>query len=207
MISKTCYLTMNLFFKTQKLLKYKKFVRSSLKKRENYGIINNIFNKLLANKLLILNLSLLNKDIDKKILKSLYLKFKNFKNMLFSRRFNLFIDFLKLTTLFIEKKVDIKVYISVLGTIFKILPKRAHSKFFFFLKHLFNILISQKNTNIKGIKFMINGKLKGKLRASSLKILVGKIGTQTISSEIDFSKVHVYTIYGCFGLKIWVNYI
>ena len=54
---------------------------------------------------------------------------------------------------------------------------------------------------------MINGKLKGKLRASSLKILVGKIGTQTISSEIDFSKVHVYTIYGCFGIKIWVNYI
>lgn len=207
MISKTCYLTMNVFFKTQKLLKYKKFVRASLRKKNDYKIINNIFNKLLDNKLLILNLSLINKDIDKKILKSLYLKFKNFKNMLFSRRFNLFIDFLKLTTLFIEKKVDIKVYISILGTIFKILPKRAHSKFFFFLKHLFNILINQKNTTIKGIKFMINGKLKGKLRASSLKILVGKIGTQTISSEIDFSKVHVYTIYGCFGLKIWVNYI
>lgn len=207
MISKTCYLTMNVFFKTQKLLKYKKVVRSSLKKNTNYTTVNKIFNKLLANKLLVLNMLLINKQIDKKILKSLFLKFKNFKNMLFSRRFNLFIDFLKLTTLFIEKKINIKTYISVLGTIFKILPKRAHSKFFFFIKHLFNILITQKDTKIKGIKFMINGKLKGKLRASSLKILVGKIGTQTISSEIDFSKVHVYTIYGCFGIKIWVNYI
>lgn len=213
-MSQTCYLTLNVFYKTERLLKFRKIIRLSLKKlkknaKKNKILTTQLFNKTFANKLLILNMVLLNKSINKKILKFLYNDFKSFKNMLFSRRFNLFIDFLKLTSLFVEQKIDIKVYLPVLGRIFKILPKRMHSKFFFFLKHLIKVLIDKTNidTKVKGVHVVINGKLKGKLRSSTLKMLVGKIGTQTISSKIDFSKLHVFTMYGTFGFKMWVNYI
>lgn len=213
--SQTCYLTINVFYKTQRLLKFKKyikrkkFIRSALKlkKQNTYNLTAKIFNKTFKNKLFVLNMFLLNKQINRKVLVSLYKNFLTFKNMLFSRRFNLFMDFLKLTTLFIKRKINVNVYLTVLGTIFKILPKKMHSKFFFFLKHLINTLIKQKGTTIKGVNFVINGKLKGKLRSSTLKNLVGKIGTQTISSQIDYAKVHIFTMYGCFGFKMWVNYI
>lgn len=197
------FLTLNTYYKTQKLLKYK---RSWSNKKIIKNIIN-IFHKFLPNKLLVLKQNLVNKQIDKKLLRNLYLNLKIFKNTMFSRRFNLFIDFLKLTNLFMKKEININTYIYIIGTIFRVLPKKAHGRFFTFVKYLFTLLIENKETQICGIKFIINGKLRGKLRASSSKILVGRIKTQTINSNIDFAKAHVYTIYGCFGLKIWVNYI
>ena len=60
--------------------------------------------------------------------------------------------------------------------------------------------------SIAGLKFLVAGKLKGKLRAKSFKLEIGKIGIQTITSDIDFSKVHINTLYGCFGLKTWIKY-
>jgi len=119
--------------------------------------------------------------------------------MLFSRRFDFYYDFLKLTSLFIIKKVELRVYNTILGRVFKFLMKKSHNKFFNFLKKLAHVLT--RSSTIEGVKFGINGRLKGKLRAKSFKLEIGKIGKQTIVSEIDFSKVHINTLYGCFGLK------
>lgn len=124
--------------------------------------------------------------------------------MLFSRRFNLYFDFLKMTSLLIAKKININSYNIVLGTIFKFLTKKSHSKFFIFIKKLAYLLIS--SSTIEGIKINISGKLKGKLRAKPFKMAIGKISTQTIASDLGFSKVHIHTLYGCFGLKTWIKY-
>lgn len=77
-----------------------------------------------------------------------------------------------------------------------------------FLKTCFILLTvnSKRKNSIKGLKLVISGKLKGKPRSSSTLLLVGNISSQTLDSKIDFSKTHVYTIYGVFGLKLWVSY-
>ena len=53
-----------------------------------------------------------------------------------------------------------------------------------FLKTCFTLLIyGLKSTNsIKGIKLLINGKLKGKPRSDSTLILVGNVSNQTLDS-------------------------
>jgi len=56
-------------------------------------------------------------------------------------------------------------------------------------------------SKIVGVKLLINGKLKGKLRSSSLTINKGRIGAQVLSNDIEFAKVHVNTMYGCFGFQ------
>ena len=60
--------------------------------------------------------------------------------------------------------------------------------------------------NILGIKFLVNGKILGKLRSSSKLISVGSVPIRTINADIMFSQSHVYTLYGAFGFKLWVHY-
>jgi len=169
-------------------------------------MITRLFSKMVKHKILVLNVSLLNIHLNKKLLVKFYFVFKKFQNLLFARRFHLFMDFLKIASLFITKKIRSNTFLIILGTIFKILPKKLHAKFFAFLKTLLRFLIQHKGTKIEGVKFTIAGKLRGKLRSSSLRMLIGKLWNQSIISEIDFAKVHVHTLYGCFGLKIWIKY-
>jgi ribosomal protein S3 len=57
-------------------------------------------------------------------------------------------------------------------------------------------------SRVRGIKFVINGKIKGKTRSSSNIISFGKIPTQSISKVVDYSNIHVFTVYGVFGFKL-----
>jgi len=63
---------------------------------------------------------------------------------------------------------------------------------------------SPKGLRIKGLKFLIQGKLKGKPRSKSFLYTVGRIPVQTVTANIDFAKSHVFTIYGVFGMKLWI---
>lgn len=90
-------------------------------------------------------------------------------------------------------------------------------KFFLNKKKLFfnreNLLLSIpsikfENLNyIKGIKFNINGKIKGKLRAKSYNILIGSVPKNNKNTKIEYYKMHSYTVYGKFGLKFWIHRI
>ncbi len=174
------------------------------KKKGWIKALSTLTKNLPSNNLIVHKITVLNKQINMKIVQIVHSKLKFFKKMLFSRRFDLYYDFLKLTSLLITRKVKIGVYNVILGKIFKYLMKKSHNKFFNFLKKLSHLVT--KSSTIGGIKFGINGKLKGKLRAKSFKLEIGKIGIQTITSDIDFSKVHINTLYGCFGLKTWIKY-
>lgn len=216
-LTNTSFFNIQLFFKSIKSKTYK-LNFSLLKSRKNLDDyknfrINKLFItqfKLLKKSVTILRINNLNKEIDLKVIKFLYLNFKRFTNLLFARRFNLFIDFIKLTSLFIVSKIDSNTYLYVLGQIFRLLTKKKHSRFMYFLKYLFTRLIKStsksQNSMIKGIKFIINGKILGKPRSSSSRLLVGSVPIQTLNSNISFSKTHVYTLYGVFGFKFWVFY-
>jgi len=214
------YINLELFYRSVKITSYnrKGFVNTNLRQSLllNQGLFS-LFTKafpLNPLKLLVFNSVALNKVINKKILSFIYNKTKHFKNSIFVRRFTLYVDFLKITTLLIQNKVSAEKYVFLLMHILKFLSKRIHARFLEFLKALFKIIVFdlpklaslQKVTNdkIAGLKFILNGKIKGKPRASVSTILEGSVPTQSFSTDIDFAKSHVYTLYGVFGIRIWI---
>ncbi len=209
----TTALNIEAFTRTSKLLKYRKTLKKkglSNSKYTKYNKVNDlILNSLknqFANSNLLINYNNINKNIDKKILTNSFKTFRKFSTVLFSRGFNLFIDFLKIVSLVDQNKINPKVFLLILGQIFKNLTKKKHTKFIFFIKTIFDSLITSENNNVIGIKLVINGRLMGKTRASTVKIERGSLSLNTVNSGCIAEKMHVYTLYGAFGFKIWVNY-
>jgi hypothetical protein len=209
------FLNISIFFRSNKTLFYRR--KGLVQKSKNFSnltlkplFFNNFRN--LSNNILSIKLTNLNNYLDRDLLNSFYGNFKRFVGVLFNRRFNLFIDFLKINCLFLKSRISSRSYLSLLGQIFRILPKSKHGRFLLFLKILFKSLIDiSKNSRDKnviqivGIKLLISGRLKGKPRSSRSCIQVGSVPSQSLEKNVDFSKVHVYTLYGAFGFKIWVH--
>lgn len=212
-------LNLFLYYKKAKLSIYRKKI---IKKKYimNVYIKNKLFSTLFYNYINILgynffdfNILNLNFYINKKKLVSIYKELKRFSFNIFKRRFNLFIDFLKMTILFFDSFIGVSSYIKIWALIFKNLHKRLHGKFFFFVKTVINFLLKfdlvskNKKKNPKfsfaGLKFLLSGRIRGKSRSSSTLIQLGSVPTQTITKKIDFASSHVYTLYGVFGIKIW----
>jgi ribosomal protein S3 len=95
----------------------------------------------------------------------------------------------------------------MLGLIFKSLSKRQHTRYVSFIRDTLKIL-TETTTFLKnavhGVKFLLSGRILGKQRSSSRLVLVGRLPLQTINKRIEFSSLHIYTLYGVFGLKTWV---
>jgi Ribosomal protein S3, C-terminal domain len=215
-VNNHCYLNLSVFYRTSKISTYKKKISKNYnrgKNLKNFRLNSLFFSpfKILKNNLTFLKFDNINQKLNTSHVRFIYQKIGRFSGVLFSRRFTLLIDFIKVCSLFSEGKISSKIFLSFLGQIFRVLPKRKHNRFLFFLKYLFQILLENneiKNlsslSNIIGIKFIVNGKLQGKTRADSSCIQVGAVPIQTISKNIDYSMSHVYTLYGAFGFRIWV---
>ncbi len=196
-------------FKLKKKFLKKKFFNYKLNK--NFNQIKNIFNslKFFKNNIVIFTFINLNITLKKKK-KNVKLFFEEFKKIalkVFPRRLRFFLEFIQLSILFLENKIKIKFFISIFCEIFRILTKKLHSKFFIFINQYFNFLITnplKDKKNLLGIKFIINGKLKGKMRSNSYILSIGTVPIQSFKASIDFAKAHTFNRYGVFGLKIWV---
>jgi hypothetical protein len=209
-VSNSFFLDLELFFLTNKISVFRKKL-ALLNDINNNSIISNFFFKqfkLLKINSIFFTFNVLNLKIKKSIVFFFFKKLKKSGSLLFSRRFSFFLDFIKILSLFSTSQISAQIFLVFLQKIFKNLTKKTHNQFLSFLKTCFTLLIyGLKSTNsIKGIKLLINGKLKGKPRSDSTLILVGNVSNQTLDSKIDFSKIHVYTVYGVFGLKLWVSY-
>ena len=200
-------LNLSLFFRTSKLIGYQK-IKKSFKTTNNdfdasflQPLVKNHFS-ILKNNNIQLSVVNLNHMVKTSEMVSFFNKLRRFSTTLFARRFNLFLDFLKFSCLFEGKKVDSKIFLGLIGEIFRVLPKRKHNIFIIFLKTAFSILV--KRGKVCGLRLLINGRLKGKPRSNSMSILVGSAPVQSLSKDIEFSKLHVYTLNGAFGFKFWV---
>jgi hypothetical protein len=216
------YLT--LFFRTAKITGYRRKTIKMLNVSKNSSktlsfkttsvaktFLTNFF--LLKTNHAVLKIKSINNQIDNTLLKQYYQKTSRFMSTLFLRKFSLYIDFLKLSVLFYLRMASAQTLLHILSQIFKVLPKRKHTRFLFFLKHIFHMFVDETSvtvpsaisSNIRGIKFVVNGKLQGKTRSSSSCIQVGAVPIQSIAKNIEFSRLHVYTLYGAFGFKIWIH--
>lgn len=217
-LNNICYCYFNFFFKSKKILSLKKKRRNAktLLKAKKYLKLNKFLNKTLRlnrNTLIFFSIKNLNRVINKKLIKFFYQYLKRFARMYFQRTFNLFIDFIKICSLFCEGKVKSKTFLLFLNFIFKSISKKAHLRFLSFLKDLFRTIIYRapfiskivKQNPILGIKLMISGRLRDKPRASFHCIQEGSLSTTCLSHQLDYSRIHVYTILGVFGFKIWIS--
>lgn len=195
-------------FLIEKTILRKKICKNKILKKQ---IIkkNRLFSNLLKNNLLFLTIKNLNKIAlkNKQSIRVLhYILNRQFKAKLFSRRHHLYKDFIKISCLFLMKKITADAYVNILGTIFKILPKKLHSTYSRLIQNLFLFLINDSFSTIQGIKLIINGKFKGKLRASIVNFSIGKIKAQSLSADVSYAKTFVITMYGSFGFRLWINY-
>ena len=202
------FVNFNLFYTKRKLNFIKKKKLSRIKKIINIKVLLKLFSKIAVKfniTKLKFNFVILNNKVDKNILTFFYNKFKKYSIILFEKKFYLFIDFLKIISLVYCNILKIKNLLIVLTTIFSNLHKKKHTKFIDFIDFIFSCLCEKINSNIKGIKFILKGKLLGKSRASIYIIKKGRISIQTLKENISFNKQHIYTKYGVFGFKLWVN--
>lgn len=135
--------------------------------------------------------------------------FKRDGKKMFPRRFNFFLEFLQISILFLKQKITADFMIKIIAEIFTMLEKKLHSKFLNFInQYLCHLLAEASNfkstISLKGLKFVISGKLKGKPRCSKHLLKIGRVPIQTLKCNIDYGKAPVYTIYGVFGFKLWV---
>ena len=217
---------LDLYFRKKKLIKFKKL---KLKKDKTTNkLTTNIIFCLLKNfndKFNVNSLNLKIKILNRLIIFNFFFKqlkkqLKVFKKSLFERRLSLYFDLIKIIVLYQTSQLNLDVLMIVLGEIFQRLTKQKHGLFLKFVKVLFkNILLelTQKNLKsnkqkiyksiycvIKGVKLVISGKLKGKLRAKKTSFLFGSVPISTNSKVIPYSKIDVYTVYGKYGFKLWI---
>jgi len=209
------FLNLSLFFCSRKLVDFRKrdFKKQQYSKKSIHFFKNKGIKKLFKSlfqfsKSITVNVKTVNNFLIRSDLIFLYKTFDRFNKILFPRRFSLFIDFIKMTSLFSQSNLSSNLYLYILGNIFKVLPKNKHGVFLSFLKSLFQTLVVKQslleNSKILGVKFLISGKLKGKPRSSTSCIQVGRVPIQSVSKSVNFSKLNVYTLGGAFGFKMWV---
>jgi hypothetical protein len=78
--------------------------------------------------------------------------------------------------------------------------------FFFYLKYVFFYLFFYKfkNYNVKGIKFLIKGKLGviGNARKRLYRVKFGKISNFTLNYKVSFNLTLIKTFTGVMGLRL-----
>lgn len=212
------HITLGLFFKASKIIKYrrklirKRRLKSQVKKKVKLSSFMVREVKLLQSNFASFKIVVLNRKVNEVQITFLTLKLKSFLNALFSRRSALFSDFIRGTSLFIDDQLSIQSYLEFIGLVFKGLQKKSHSKFILFVKELFTLIILDpefkdfnKDARLKGVKLVLNGKLKGKPRASSSFISIGTVPESSIVEDVIYSKSSVHTLYGVYGLKMWAH--
>lgn len=215
----TCFIHLFVFFRSKKLSLFKKkklFTSSENLVNTKYtaSFLNSLLkgiNRQNKNNFSYVSLYNLNYKINRKLLSFFYLYLRKYTRFYFQRTFNLLIDFIKICCLFCTNKINATSFLFFISLIFKSISKKAHTRFVYFLKHLFNSIIEKasslaknKYPSIKGFKFIISGRLRDKQRASFVCIQEGTLSISCLKPGLQFCKRHVNTIYGVYGLKLWV---
>lgn len=215
LVGKTLVMNLCVYYNALKLSILKKKSKHNFISRKASNIIvkNYLFPKhfIKANKLnnVTTTFTSINKGINIKKVLGLYKTIKKSIFILLKKKRYLLIDFIRVTVLLIEGKISAKIFTMFIGQIFATLSKKSHNRFFLILKKLFKVIISDTAINknilkIDGIKLKMGGRLRGKTRADVRSITVGTVPLQSNSKHIEYFKQHIFTIYGTFGLKLWV---
>lgn len=208
----TSYIQFHLFYRATRCNLYKKFKFQEEKTmQQNIIVYNNSFQKLFKSffknynkNFFSITFLTLNFKLKKKVLYLFYYDIKAYFSALFERRYSLFIDFIKFSGLLGQNLITATSYLFMLSQILRYLTKRSHTKFLSLLKKVFETFVAHKDFQIYGFKFIINGKLKGKTRADTKVITSGRVACQTLTNKVEFGVIHTNTLFGVFGMRLWL---
>jgi hypothetical protein len=86
----------------------------------------------------------------------------------------------------VRKQVSIaKFFKKSLEVLFKVLPSHCFA--------------------VDGVKILIKGRFNKRRRTKKIVLQQGQISLQTIKTPIDYFQTQAVTIYGSFGIKIWIS--
>ena len=77
-----------------------------------------------------------------------------------------------------------------------------------FLKKSFQVLFEKlpsRSLAIEGIKVLIKGRFNKRRRTKKIVLHEGQISLQTLKTPIDYYQSQAVTIYGSFGIKVWIS--
>lgn len=84
--------------------------------------------------------------------------------------------------------------------------RKSQARFLVFISSLLTHVYKHNNVGIKGIKVGISGRINGAPRSKSWSAIEGKMSLQRIDTDIDYYYLPSQTVYGTFGVKVWINY-
>lgn len=84
--------------------------------------------------------------------------------------------------------------------------RKAQARFLIFVTNLLLHVYEHNSIGIKGIKVGIKGRINGVPRSKIWETGQGKMSLQRIDADIDYSYLPSDTVYGTFGIKVWINY-
>jgi len=84
--------------------------------------------------------------------------------------------------------------------------RKSQARFLVFVNNLLTHTFNNNSIKIKGIRVNINGRVNGVPRSKSWCASEGKMSLQRIDAKIDYYYLPSQTVYGTFGIKVWINY-
>lgn len=184
----------SVFFRTNLVKSRTNFTEIMLESLSSFTNFNiKIFITLLnLNKQLLIKLS----EFYTKTLKKKKFQLREFsKTYFFNQTFNIIL-------LIIRLKNSAKLLSEFL--VFQLKGIRKHNYFLFFFKETTRLFLKSNLSRIRGIKLVINGRLKKVPRARSKKILVGNIPLNSVKADIDYNQNTLFTRNGSVGINVWI---
>ena len=82
---------------------------------------------------------------------------------------------------------------------------KRHNLLLNFWRKSFLLLVNSSFSVVNGLKLQVKGRLNGRPRARTVKIMAGSIPTFTLSSNIDYAKHTSFTQNGTIGVRVWIS--
>lgn len=197
--------------------KFKKIFKFRLwkikkKKKKLFFKFGTFFEKVLESLNTFIKNNLKIKIILQNINKGLSFKIKNkhvvsFKEFFFKlRRYHkapFFRECFNILSIFTKKRKMSRLLAEFIA--FQFNGTKRHKYFLNFLNQALILAIKAKFSCVKGVKIVVKGRINGKSRSKNFIIQIGKISLQTFDMIVCYSQSVAFTVYGTFGVKVWVG--
>ena len=84
--------------------------------------------------------------------------------------------------------------------------RKSQVRFLSFVSNLLSFIVEHNTVGIEGVKVGIKGRINGVPRSKTWSSCEGKMTLQRIDSKVDYYYLPSETVYGTFGIKVWINY-
>ena len=86
------------------------------------------------------------------------------------------------------------------------IDQKSQGRLLVFLEKFIYHIKEQNPFGVLGIKMQLKGRINGVARSKKWSVSKGLIQLQQLSVKIDFSAKQVQTVFGTFGIKLWIIY-